>query len=173
MEAHHGGSHSGSASVPGVYHAGASDHRHVDLGDLSGPLELIGLLSFAFALASLRRRELSLAYLTHTLVSIILCAAPQLTIPSFAVKPQFKPRTTPSQFPPRILGPPAHAPAHTPAHTLTYTPTHTPTRTPTRTLAYQAMLCLIFVVGHFLEEHFLGQAKLMLFIGFGGGGEVP
>ena len=81
MEAHHSGSHGGSASVPGVYHAGASDHRHVDLGDLSGPLELIGLLSFAFALASLRRRELSLAYLTHTLVGV-LCAAQQLTIPS-------------------------------------------------------------------------------------------
>ena len=78
MEAHSGGHHHGghahashghgTASVPGVYHA-PTDHRHVDLGDLSGPLELIGLLSFAFALASLRRRELSLAYLTHTLVS--------------------------------------------------------------------------------------------------------
>ena len=70
MEAHPGQ----AASVPGVYH-GATDHRHVDLGDLSGPLELIGLLSFAFALTSLRRRELSLAYLTHTLVTSQVAAA--------------------------------------------------------------------------------------------------
>lgn len=78
------------------------DGRRVHLADLSGPLELLAVLAFAFALSSLRRRDLSLSWMCHML----------------------------------------------------------------------AMTSLLFIIGHFLEEHALGRARLqsLLYSGFQGFG---
>merc|ERR1711988_922123 len=78
------------------------DGRRVDLADLSGPLELLAVFAFAFALSSLRRRDLSLSWMCHMLV----------------------------------------------------------------------MTSLLFILGHFIEEHALGRARLqaLLYSGFQGFG---
>jgi hypothetical protein len=86
------------------------DGRRVDLNDLTGPLELIAVLGFAYALSSLRKR------CRHTdSLCVVACGPP---------------------VPPR-----RELSLSWMCHML-------------------AMSSLLFIIGHFLEEHALGRARL-------------